>query len=432
MRKHSKRRYFILLLMLGFGVGFAFLSATLYVNGSATIKGNKWDIHFDNVVVNSDSISADTPTINDDKDTVNYSVMLDEPGDFYEFTVDAVNAGTLDGVLNSFTNTALTTEQAKYLKYTVTYADGVKIKQGEYLRAGSKVTYKVRVEYDEDASVIPEEDVPVSNFSFTANFGKSDKKNYFEIVKQAEDDKLSVGDEVSIGTEHFNVLTSDSEKTVLLAKYNLKVGILEEWEEGKVQAISSIDDDDYCLQTSLSKTDHENYEPSNYGLVSFSLENYWYEGKNIRTGTLKEKYGSSYPATIYDEDYDSDPGYYVEEIDEYSKFWRISNHNYSVAYYVKQYGNILKRMGMSDSATLRLLLLSDVENLETIEDEELGTILADKYAFIYATDFYMGTAYDNTKIYTLYGTFKYFTDISAGFKNGVRPVIEVPTSEILG
>ena len=101
-RKKRNKIYLYLLVILGLTVGFALLSTTLNINGTAGIKKNTWDIHWDknSIQVTENSVQAETPTVTEDGQKVSYEVTLELPGDFYEFTIDAVNAGTIDGMVN--------------------------------------------------------------------------------------------------------------------------------------------------------------------------------------------------------------------------------------------------------------------------------------------------------------------------------------------
>ena len=49
--------YFILFSLLLIGVVYAILQANLQINGTAKIKDNTWDIHFDNIQINENSVS---------------------------------------------------------------------------------------------------------------------------------------------------------------------------------------------------------------------------------------------------------------------------------------------------------------------------------------------------------------------------------------
>ena len=99
MRRHYK--FFIFVLLLFLSIGFAYLTANLDVTGTIAFRENTWDVHLDNIVVEEYSLDADTPTINTDKDTVNFNISFTRPGDYYEFYVDVVNAGTMDASLES-------------------------------------------------------------------------------------------------------------------------------------------------------------------------------------------------------------------------------------------------------------------------------------------------------------------------------------------
>ena len=78
------------------------------------------------ISVTSGSVEATTiPSLNSTNTAINFTVKLTNPGDFYEFTVKEVNAGTIDGMISTISKTGLTTAQAKYLDYIVTYDSGL-------------------------------------------------------------------------------------------------------------------------------------------------------------------------------------------------------------------------------------------------------------------------------------------------------------------
>ena len=67
--------------------------------------------------INKGSVTATTePTITESNKISNFTFVLDKRGDFYEFTIDIINNGTLDAMIDSIEKTpALTSEQEKYL-----------------------------------------------------------------------------------------------------------------------------------------------------------------------------------------------------------------------------------------------------------------------------------------------------------------------------
>ena len=106
--KKKNRVMFLLILILGITIGFALLSTTLKINGTAGIKSNTWDIHWDDstIDVKRGSVTADIPVVStatNQNDTVSFEVNLELPGDFYEFEIDAVNEGSIDGALSVIT-----------------------------------------------------------------------------------------------------------------------------------------------------------------------------------------------------------------------------------------------------------------------------------------------------------------------------------------
>ena len=163
-RFNKKRSYFFLFLFLlvcSVGLGYAAISTTLSIDGSAQFKDARWNVYFDNLNVTTGSITATTPASITNTTTVSFGAKLENPGDFYEFTVDVVNGGNMNAMIDSFNILPeLSAAQQNYLSYTVTYSDGVALASKQKLDAGDTETLKVRFEYLEnaDASLYPTED----------------------------------------------------------------------------------------------------------------------------------------------------------------------------------------------------------------------------------------------------------------------------------
>ena len=172
--KYGFVKIFFVLLIVSISIGYAYLNANLNIDGTADIVGSNWNIHWDNVQVSSGSVTAATPTIDVNGTAVSYTITLNEPGDFYEFTIDAVNSGTLDGMISSITST-LDNEEIitlpDYLNYAVTYVDGTEVATNQLLAAGTSEKYKVRIEYKGDisADALPEAD-QVLHLSFGVTY----------------------------------------------------------------------------------------------------------------------------------------------------------------------------------------------------------------------------------------------------------------------
>ena len=164
------KKSFIFLLILCLGLGFAYLSTQLNIVGNTTVSGNKWSVYFNRVDITSGSVQATVePTVIGTTTTyLEYTVNLDKPGDFYEFTVEAKNDGTIDAMIDSIAMTTLETNVAKYVNYMATYLDGEELQQKDVLAAKTSTTYKIRVEYKED---IEATDLDESDTDLTLTFG---------------------------------------------------------------------------------------------------------------------------------------------------------------------------------------------------------------------------------------------------------------------
>ncbi len=168
--KRSVSVIVLLLLLIGVTVGYSVLSQTLNINGTSRINVASWDVHFANVQVTTGSVTATTaPNPASNNLTLNYAVNLNNPGDFYEFTVDVTNAGSVPAKLSALpTISGVSTAQDVYVNYTFTHTDGTAIVVGETIAAGASKNFKVRVEFDRSIS---QSQLPTSaqNLTLTAS-----------------------------------------------------------------------------------------------------------------------------------------------------------------------------------------------------------------------------------------------------------------------
>lgn len=193
--KQQKNRKLIiilaLLLLLAISIGYAALSTTLTINGTANIAATTWNIHFENIIITDGSVSGQAvttaPEVEDDSTTtteLTYNVTLNQPGDFYEFTADIVNGGTINAKIadNGITKTIkignndLTEAQAKLIEYTVTYANDTQIADGDKLAKNgadnNADTRKVKVRVAYKTDITAEELNAVENdMALTLTFG---------------------------------------------------------------------------------------------------------------------------------------------------------------------------------------------------------------------------------------------------------------------
>ncbi len=184
MRKKKNTTIIILLLLiLSISIGYAILTNNLSINGSTSINNPTWDIHFENIVTNSGSVTPNTPaSITNNGKTVTYAVTLNNPGEFYEFNVDVKNAGTIDGMIETVTSTVNNqpiTNLPSYIDYFVTYSDKTEIHDNQLLAAGSKETYTVHIGFSRN---INQEDLPNLAETYNLNFEFTDMQANSEAI----------------------------------------------------------------------------------------------------------------------------------------------------------------------------------------------------------------------------------------------------------
>ena len=235
--KSKDRVKILLIILLAISLGYALLATTLKINGTSTITKQTWNVYWDNAIVTEGSKTLTAPTIGEDQgdpvDTkLTWNVSLDEPGQFYEFTVDAVNAGSIDAKITDVTskvNGGPTYLLPDFIKYEVTYVDGTTPAKDDILAKGTKSgntftpttkKYKVRVEYDGDiATVDTINNMPQEGYQFDFEFEVSYYQPNFE-----PDGSISEGENFS--TDSWEVIAN----AVRAGKYVYKVGDTKEIE----------------------------------------------------------------------------------------------------------------------------------------------------------------------------------------------------------
>ena len=232
MKNRNDKKYSILVLLLivGISIGYALLSTTLRITGKSSIGKSSWDVHFENIQIKEGSVAATKePTITNNTTIANFELKLSKPGEYYEFTVDVVNDGTIDAMIDSIIKRPeLTESQKKYLNYIIEYQNGEQLAKKQLVEKESYVTLKVRVEYKRDIDV---SDLPVSaealSLGLTVDYVQADETG--TIVKNhgvigANGDINEVGTIVTIGTEKFYTMGTEGDNVKLLSMYNLYIG----------------------------------------------------------------------------------------------------------------------------------------------------------------------------------------------------------------
>ncbi len=168
--------FLFLFVLLAIGIGYAYLTSNLSITGATSVAGNTWDIHFENLSIASGSVNASTPAaIQSNTTSINYSVELGMPGDFYEFEVDVVNAGTLPGKISLVNIQGISSVAEPYLEYSIKYTNGNPVQVDDLLNPGTSKRMIVRVGYIEDLNSLPEDDIEL-DLDFNVDYSQTNEE----------------------------------------------------------------------------------------------------------------------------------------------------------------------------------------------------------------------------------------------------------------
>ena len=369
-------------------IAYAALNAVLTIQGSAQVSSADWDIHLANPKVTNGSATTNVPQIKTNS-TMDFTTTLNMPGDFYEFTVDIVNDGSVDAMINNvIKNPELDASQKKYLNYEVTYQNGESITTKQTLSKGTTMPIKVRIEYRKDlvASDLPTDQV-VLDLSLTLEYIQSDGTgtsvpNNGVLKPVANGDINAIGTVVTIGDQQFYTIGTEGDNVKLLSMYNLYVGNQYDDDNGVVPLASPTG-----KQSELARGWFDGYSTTNpiIGTTAFS------------SSTQKGTNYSDYSGSI-------------------------------VEGYVNNYKTILESDYGVDVVEARLISYDELANSETFACEKYEHC-SNKYSWIYSTSYWSGSAFSNSFVWRVYsdGTLDIDHYLLA-YDFGVRPVIIISKS----
>lgn len=187
----------MLLLTIVTGVSFTYAAYTreLVINGTASAKKMKWDIHFSDLSaasVTGGAREVTSPLLTDATKLQTYKVEFSKPNSSISYTFNMENAGTFDATLSSITPGSIKcTESGEAdatdaqnvcdnLEYKLVYSgsdlnghhEGDEVKQNDTLNAGAKASLKLTLTYKDvtDPSKLPKDDIDISGLDMTLTF----------------------------------------------------------------------------------------------------------------------------------------------------------------------------------------------------------------------------------------------------------------------
>ena len=413
MKKKKRQIYFFIFLitLLSLSVGYSTLNSVLIITGTSAIQKNTWNINFENIKVRNGSVEATIEPIVENN-TINFSFVLDKRGDFYEFTIDVVNSGTLDAMIGSVVKTQeLTDEQKKYLNYTISYDNGDEILEKHSLKKEDFLRLRVKVEFKNDitASDLPQTQ-QILNLGFNVNFIQNDDTE-IEVLNNGgkikpelvSGDLDTVGSEICIDTECFYLISSDENNVTLLSKYNLEVGNIY---DGNAENIVYPLENPSGIQNSNAigvqfDADWNTVGFPYHAVTYFSSSFYW-----LIDGSFDSKYQLD------------------NKFEGWSNFYYVYDSNSIQYQYVENYKNYLEKFDV-DIIDSRLISTKELANLGCGVDDSYITCL-NSPPWVYSTSYWTSSASKEgpVVVFTL-GYFAYITGDLGDFL-GCRPVITIP------
>ncbi len=153
--------FIVMLIVLTMAYASLAVNLGIKVNGAKKVEALNWNIQFENIQKDEDSVTAiKEEEIDESKTGIEYEIALNTLGDFYSFSVDIANTGTMDAKIYDIIEKTITDEQRNYIEYYVRYTNGDEIKKDDTLDAGEKKNVTIMVRFRED---LEKEDLPVNS-----------------------------------------------------------------------------------------------------------------------------------------------------------------------------------------------------------------------------------------------------------------------------
>lgn len=172
MKNIQKRHIFLVIVILVTGfliwkLGFSSASVDIGYSGRNIISGDKWGVNIVEVgKVNTKGEAILTKDVSTIGTTLNFDVSLFKPGDSVDFDVTVGNTSTLPAELYALTLSGLSEIDSELITYTILPIDSSIIheenRDGSIIKSGEKQMFNIKVSYDENASVLNDNEYSLS------------------------------------------------------------------------------------------------------------------------------------------------------------------------------------------------------------------------------------------------------------------------------
>lgn len=365
---------FIVLLLIS-GTIYMILKKKKYVKFMIFILGSLLIIPFSVYAICKSEfvINSNIKIIEPEKISINGNIYWDDQNDRDNIRPSSVKVNLLAN-----NNIIKSIEVTDNNNWNYTFDNLLKYNNGE------EITYTVTEDDITDYSII------INNYIIT---NKHEINNYIEPVQVASNNTITVGDEYQINSEHFYVISSNSDKTLLLSKLNLKVGSY------YLYVNNTPTDDEYTCY-SYSETYLQGYKGCSvydnntycYGTVPYSGEGLSGSGNSGIVCTRAQ-------------------GIFTND-----KYYRSSS-------YLDRYKSKLIEFNAPETINVRLITYDEMSSLGCTTSS-----CANAPTWLKSTNFWIDGAYtfdiQINRIDARYNSRNF------GSLFGIRPVVEVPTSDL--
>lgn len=216
-RTNHERTKFIgsvlFLLVFAVGIGYAVLTERLTVDQTINYESMKWDVGF-TLAVNGNGTVDSVPTLSQDKRTISVSCNIGMTSESQTCVTRAVikNGGTFNVELETI---PIVTFDNEYVESVTTkwIDNGKSIKAGDVLSSNNEKELEIVVVTKELTKESLSESKISTSVKLTFNWVESD--GVVEIVT------YDIGQEITIDTEKFNVISDNGDTVTMLAQYVL-------------------------------------------------------------------------------------------------------------------------------------------------------------------------------------------------------------------
>ncbi len=122
------------------------------INNEQVDTSYMWNINLTNLKITEGSIEGTTKLENN---TLTTEVTLKKEKEYYEFTFDIENTGTLDAIIDNIN--LFVDNKKNILTYKVSYLDGTSLNKGDVLKSNTNKTILVRIDYPKQTNKIYDE-----------------------------------------------------------------------------------------------------------------------------------------------------------------------------------------------------------------------------------------------------------------------------------